>query len=132
MPHPSSHRLELLLDTHALLWWLGESNRLTKRGRQAIVSADRVFVSVASVWEMSLKVARGKLNVPDDLELQLENSRFEVLPVTIKHAFASTKLPKHHGDPFDRMLVAQALSEGLTLVTADGEQAKYGIAVMLL
>lgn len=132
MPHPSSHRLELLLDTHVLLWWLGESNRLSKRVRQAIVSADLVVVSVASVWELSLKVAKGKIDVPRDLEQQVENSRFEVLPITMRHALASTKLPKHHGDPFDRMLVAQAASEGLTLVTADTEQAKYGVSVMLL
>ncbi|MFM2125621.1 MAG: hypothetical protein RL328_2072 [Acidobacteriota bacterium] len=132
MPNPSSHPLNLLLDTHVLLWWLGGNHRLGSRARQAIVSADRVFVSVASVWELSLKAARGNLQTPDDLEQQLENSGFEVLDATMRHAIASTRLPKHHRDPFDRMLVAQAKEESLTLLTADEAQAKYGVAVILL
>jgi PIN domain nuclease of toxin-antitoxin system len=91
-----------------------------------------VFVSVASIWELSLKAALGKITIPNDIELQMGNSQFQVLSVTMRHAIASTKLPKHHRDPFDRMLVAQASIESLTLLTADEMQANYGIAVMML
>jgi PIN domain nuclease of toxin-antitoxin system len=132
MPHPSSHRLDLLLDTHVVLWWLESSKRLTQRTRQAIVSADRVLVSAASIWELSIKIAKGNLTIQGDLEHHILATGFDSLPVTMPHALAAARLPRHHGDPFDRMLVAQASIESLTLMTADPEQAKYGISVMLL
>jgi PIN domain nuclease of toxin-antitoxin system len=91
-----------------------------------------VIFSVASIWEISIKVAKGNLTVRGDLEQHLEATAFQGLPVTMPHAMAAAKLPRHHGDPFDRMLVAQASIESLTLLTADAEQAKYGISVMLL
>jgi PIN domain nuclease of toxin-antitoxin system len=115
-----------------LLWWLVESDRLTKPARHAINTADEVAVSVASVWELSLKVARGTLEIPNDLEEQLERNAFRVLTVTMEHAIASTKLPKHHRDPFDRMFIAQAQMESLTLLTADRRHASYGVSVMLV
>lgn len=115
-----------------LLWWLDASNRLSKRGRQAIVDADRVYVSAASIWELSLKMARGTLAIDGDLSEKIAESGFEALPVTLTHAIASTKLPKHHRDPFDRMLVAQASVESLVLLTADPRQSQYGTHVMLL
>ncbi len=123
--------MRLLLDTHVLVWWLEENRRLTKPARQAIDSADEVAVSVASIWELSLKVARGMLQTPNDLEEQLEKNRFRVLPVTLHHAIASTRLPKHHRDPFDRMLIAQAQIESLTLLSVDKQQMSYGIPVLL-
>jgi len=96
------------------------------------MGADRVLVSVASIWELSIKIAKGDLSIQGDLEQHLLATRFETLPVTMPHAMAAARLPRHHGDPFDRMLVAQAAAEHLTLVTADDQQAKYGISVMLL
>lgn len=91
-----------------------------------------MLVSAASIWELSIKIAKGNLTIQGDLEHHLAATGFDSLPVTMPHALAAAKLPKHHGDPFDRMLVAQAASEGLTLVTADREQAKYGVDVILL
>jgi PIN domain nuclease of toxin-antitoxin system len=132
MQSPSSRPLDLLLDTHVLLWWLDASSRLSKRGKQAVLGADRVYASVASIWELSLKMARGTLQIEGDLEAKIRETGFEVLPVTMLHAMASIKLPQHHRDPFDRMLVAQAVTESLTLLTADSTQSKYGVAVMLL
>jgi PIN domain nuclease of toxin-antitoxin system len=96
------------------------------------MSADRVLVSAASIWELSIKIAKGNLVIDGDLEKHLSATRFEALPVTMSHAMAAARLPRHHGDPFDRMLVAQAAAERLTLVTADDQQTKYGVSVMLL
>ena len=123
--------MNLLLDTHVLLWWLAASERLSQRARHAIVESDQVYVSAASIWEISIKVARGRLLVHGDLEKHLETNRFIALPVTVAHAIAAGRLPRHHGDPFDRMLVAQASIESLTLLTSDERQAAYGVPVIL-
>jgi len=123
--------VRLLLDTHALLWSLAVPERLDSDARRAIADAhSAVFVSVASVWEMAIKAALGKLSTPDDLEDQLRLNRFEVLPITLPHARAVEHLPLIHRDPFDRMLVAQAQHEGLTLVTRDPLVQQYGAAWM--
>lgn len=84
------------------------------------------FVSAATAWEIAIKRAAGKLRAPDDLERALAASRFEVLPISISHALAAGKLPKHHEDPFDRMLVAQAQHEGMRLLTHDRRLKMYG------
>ena len=122
--------MRLLLDTHVLLWWLAESPKLPKTIKARIAEAEIVYVSAASVWEMAIKAAIGKLDAPDDLEEQLPQHRFEQLPVSVSHALAVAKLPHHHADPFDRMLVAQASFESLTLVTADPQLAVYGVPVL--
>lgn len=114
-----------------LLWWLRESRELTRRAREAIVEAEIVYVSSASVWELAIKAAAGKLRAPGDLEAQLRESRFTELPITIRHAVAAAKLPRFHADPFDRMLVAQAAIESLTLLTSDKRLADYGVKVLL-
>ncbi|HEV2199950.1 MAG TPA: type II toxin-antitoxin system VapC family toxin [Bryobacteraceae bacterium] len=124
--------MNLLLDTHVLLWWLAASKNLSREARQAVLAGERVFVSAATVWEISIKVARGKLRVQGDLEEHLRINRFHPLPVTVAHALAAGALPRHHGDPFDRMLVAQAVIESLTLVTADKRQAAYEVPVILV
>lgn len=112
--------MNLLLDTHALLWWLGGDPELSKAARDAISSAENiVFVSAATVWEMSIKKALGKLNTPGNLEEALEANNFLPLAITIRHALAVANLRSIHQDPFDRMLVAQAKLERLTLVTRD-------------
>jgi len=122
--------LNLLLDTHVLLWWLAASENLSREARQAILAGERVFVSAATVWEISIKAARGKLRVQGDLQEHLQINRFHPLPITVAHALAAGALPRHHGDPFDRMLVAQAVIESLTLVTADKRQAAYDVPVI--
>ncbi|MDQ3463420.1 MAG: type II toxin-antitoxin system VapC family toxin [Actinomycetota bacterium] len=124
--------MKLLLDTHVLIWWLDDSPRLGQRARSAMADGvNEVRVSAVSAGEMSLKAARGKLRVPDDLERQIADNSFEELAFTIRHGAALRDVPVHHGDPFDRMLVAQAVCEGLTLVTADRRLAEYDVPILL-
>jgi PIN domain nuclease of toxin-antitoxin system len=121
----------LLLDTHALLWWLADDPALRLTARTAIAAGPtRVFVSAASAWEMSIKRAQGKLDCPDDLEAELVRHRFQALPITVAHALVAGGLPRHHGDPFDRMLIAQAQLHQLTVVTHDPRFAPYGVPIL--
>ncbi|MEX0658472.1 MAG: type II toxin-antitoxin system VapC family toxin [Egibacteraceae bacterium] len=123
--------MNLLLDTHALLWALADEPTLANGARDAITDGrNRVLVSTVSVWEIVIKKALGKLHAPDDLPQQLTSARLEPLEITITHALAVGDLPDHHTDPFDRMLVAQARTEGLTLVTRDARIAQYDVAVL--
>ena len=122
--------MRLLLDTHALLWWLADES-LPARTREAIADpVNLVAVSAASAWEISIKKALGKLAAPDDLADQLEAGGFEPLPISVAHAIAAGHLPRHHEDPFDRMLIAQALAEGLTIVTRDKRFDDYGVPLL--
>jgi PIN domain nuclease of toxin-antitoxin system len=122
--------MRLLLDTHAFLWWRGDSRKLRANVRRAIADAQIVFVSAASAWEASIKAALGRLQIPDTIEAGVIDSGFEKLPISFSHAEAAGRLPPHHADPFDRMLVAQARAEGLTLVTHDRRLARYEIEIM--
>jgi len=118
----------LLLDTHVLLWWLSSDPSLSPAAREAIARPDAdVAVSAASAWEISIKTALGKLTAPGDLEAQLARHRFTPLPITVAHALLAGSLPGHHDDPFDRMLVAQARTERMTLVTRDPRIGLYGV-----
>lgn len=123
----------LLLDTHALLWWLiddGE-NSLGKKAKNAIAdSRNVVYVSAASTWEISIKKGLGKLSAPDDMDSIVEDEGFSKLPITLFHGDQAGMLPEHHKDPFDRMLIAQAQAEGLILVTCDEKIHKYNIRIM--
>jgi len=122
--------VRLLLDTHALLWWLADEG-MTTEARDAIADpANIVAVSAASAWEISIKKALGKLAAPDDLEQQVQTGGFLPLPITIAHGVAAGQLPHHHEDPFDRMLIAQAHIEGLTIVTRDKRFDAYGVALL--
>ena len=122
--------MRLLLDTHALLCWLADEG-LTDQAQDAIADpANLVMVSAASAWEISIKKALGKLSAPDDLDRQVDESGFTPLPISIAHGIAAGKLRRHHDDPFDRMLVAQALAEGLTIVTHDKRFADYEVAML--
>ena len=123
--------MNLLLDTHILLWWLADSPRLSKRARRAIEESGAVFVSAVSAWEIELKRTRGLLRAPDNLEATLRARDLRPLSLTVAHAVAAGRLPLYHRDPFDRMLVAQASLESLTLLTADKQQAVYGVPVIL-
>ncbi|MDQ3662720.1 MAG: type II toxin-antitoxin system VapC family toxin [Actinomycetota bacterium] len=123
--------MRLLLDTHVLLWWLSNDPSLPPEAESAIADPGAtVFVSAASAWEIAIKQALGKLDAPNDLENQVEVNRFEALPITISHAYSAGALPRHHDDPFDRMLVAQALAEGLTIVTRDSRLSRYGVPTL--
>jgi PIN domain nuclease of toxin-antitoxin system len=118
----------LLLDTHVLLWWLDDPKQLSKEARGAIQNGGNpVYVSAAVAWEIAIKKALGKLDAPDDLEDVIAANRFLSLPITIPHALAVLSLPHHHRDPFDRILIAQALHEGFRLVNRDAEIAKYAV-----
>ena len=123
--------MSLLLDTHALLWWLSDDPALKAEARQAIGQASNtIYVSAASAWEISIKKALGKLDAPNDLHGALLANHFEALPITTGHATSAGQLPRHHDDPFDRMLIAQAQAEQLTLVTHDTIFRPYGIPVI--
>jgi PIN domain nuclease of toxin-antitoxin system len=123
--------VRVLLDTHALLWWLGDDPRLSDPAIAAIEESGNVaMVSAASIWEVEIKRAKGVLNAPDDLLEQVDAARFESLPITHSHAREAARLPRHHNDPFDRMLVAQAVAEQATLVTSDATIPRYGVDVL--
>jgi PIN domain nuclease of toxin-antitoxin system len=123
--------VRLLLDTHALLWFAGSPDTLDPGARQAIVAADEVNVSAASLWEVSTKLAIGKLGADvEDIPGELDEWGFGTMPVTAAHAWAAGSLPLHHRDPFDRMLVAQAQVEGMTIVTRDPQIVRYQVAVL--
>ena len=121
---------KLLLDTHVFLWWKMNDSRLKNNVRSEIASADLVFVSAASAWEAAIKVALKKLKIPESFAAGVEASGFEKLPIHFSHAEAAAALPGHHGDPFDRMLIAQAQIENLTLVSHDRQLKKYDVSIL--
>ena len=121
----------LLLDTHALLWALGDPDRLSPAARAALQTGEMpAYVSVASIWEAAIKRRSGKLKAPEDLVAQAQRARFEALPIDLEHGRLAGELPLHHRDPFDRMLVAQAIAERLTIVSGDPRLAAYGVPVL--
>jgi len=123
--------VKLLLDTNALIWVFADPARLSEQAADAIRDeSNRVFVSVVSAWEIGVKRAKGKLRLPGDLGAMIAAKRFEPLPLTMPHGLAVESLPPEHHDPFDRMLVAQAHVDGLTLVTSDRTMQRYPIAVL--
>ena len=121
---------KLLLDTLVFLWWRINDARLRKEAISAIVDADIVFVSAASAWEAAIKASLGRLKLPDTVESGVEDSGFEKLPITFSHAEDAAALPLHHQDPFDRMLIAQAAAEDLTLVTHDRMLEAYNVPIL--
>ena len=118
--------MRLLLDTHIFLWCVNDDRRLTKAARALLSGATEIYVSSGSIWEAVIKSKLGKLDVDiDALVSSIADSGFVELPVTAKHAAAVGKLPDVHGDPFDRLLIAQALSEPLRFLTADKLLCQY-------
>ena len=113
--------MKLLLDTHVVLWWRLDSRRLRRSVRQRIATADIVWVSAASGWEIAIKQALGKLSLADSFRSMVGNSDFDELPVTLRHAEQVVALPPHHADLFDCMLITQARVEGATVVTHLGQ-----------
>ena len=122
--------MNLLLDTHAVIWFLGGREELRQEARAAIETADRVYVSAASIWEMATKVARGRLEAPADFPSRLADLGMLPLALEWEHARVAGGLPLHHRDPFDRMLVAQAIVERLTIVTRDQAIGRYPVPVI--
>lgn len=118
-----------LADTHIILWSISDDKRLSDHHRAILASDAVVFASAASVWEIAIKRSIGKLKAPDDLPALLPRMRFQELPVTFQHAHAVGNLPSHHGDPFDRLLIAQARAESLTILTSDAHFARYDVAL---
>ena len=122
--------MRLLLDTHIVLWWRQDSRRIGSAARQAIGTADQVFVSAASAWEVAIKTAIGHLRLKDAFADLVERSGFEELPIAFRHTERLKSLPSHHTDPFDRMLIAQAQTEDLVLVTHDRRVESYEVPVL--
>ncbi len=123
--------MQLLLDTHAFLWWLGDTPKLGPQARAAIGDGgNAVFISAASAWEIAVKRASGKLEAPGNIAEWIAKSDFSDLSIEVEHAVAAAELPRHHTDPFDRMLIAQAQLEELTLVAHDDEIGKYDVAIL--
>jgi PIN domain nuclease of toxin-antitoxin system len=119
----------LLLDTQVALWWR-ENRPFPADVRDAIARADLAYVSLASAWEVAIKVGAGKLRLPAPFEEGIRASGFTALPITFAHVEAVARLPHHHGDPFDRMLIAQAQVDRLTLVTHDRRLEPYGVPIL--
>ena len=118
--------MRLLLDTHVVLWWQRDDRRLNRRAREAIATADVVWVSSISAWEAAIKSALGRLRLTEPFGVLVKVDDFTELPVTLAHADRLQTLPTHHRDPFDRMLVAQALAERATIVSSDRLLEPYG------
>ncbi|HEX2690763.1 MAG TPA: type II toxin-antitoxin system VapC family toxin [Kofleriaceae bacterium] len=120
----------LLLDTHVFLWWRTNDSQLNARAREAIATAPIVFVSAVSAWEAAIKIAVGRLTLPEPFSRGVDHSGFRRLAISFEHAEAAAALPRYHADPFDRMLVAQAQLEGCTLVTHDQLLRSYDVATL--
>lgn len=120
----------MLLDTHALLWFLSGDRRRINEDLRARIEADATTVSVASVWEIAIKVGLGKLEAPSNLPDRVKQLGFDLLPVSVAHAWRVRDLPRHHRDPFDRLLVAQAQVERLPIFSADPTLSAYDVKVV--
>jgi PIN domain nuclease of toxin-antitoxin system len=122
--------VSLLLDTHVVLWWLADDLSLSAEIKDRLDHEPDIYVSSATVWEVTMKQAIGKLKEPADLPERIRNSGFRDLPIGSEHAIVAGRLPMIHRDPFDRMLIAQARCEDLTLVTRDSRCQQYEVAVL--
>lgn len=124
--------MRLLLDTHLIVWWMnGEASRISEKALAALGSEEmEPVVSAVAIWEAAIKSGVGKLEVPGDILAQIEGSGVELLPVTVRHAALVSSLPAHHADPFDRLLVAQAMVEGIALASADESLRRYDVEVI--
>lgn len=122
--------MSLLLDTHVVLWWLTDAPELSDDLKQQLDDEPAVYLSPATVWEITIKQSIGKLTGPDNLPEIVVDAGFRSLPITAEHAVIAGRLPLLHRDPFDRMLIAQARCEGLFLVTRDPQIHRYDVALL--
>jgi len=124
-----------LIDTHCWLWWNGDPGRLSDNARRVIADGDNeILFSTASAWEISIKYGLGKLKLPASpekyLPMRLSSNRMQLLPMLLHHVLAVGALPRHHRDPFDRVLIAQAQQEDLTVITADEAFHRYDVRLL--
>ena len=118
--------MKILLDTHILLWAISDPDKLSAEHREIIENPDNViFISIATLWELTIKQAIGKIDLPDSFLLDVTHNGYETLKIEVSHLIELKKLPLHHRDPFDRIIIAQALSENCKLLTIDHEILKY-------
>ncbi len=127
--------MNLLLDTHTFIWWRDDPGKLSMRAFEAISSPDNeIFLSIVSAWELQIKIALNKLELKISLEKSIESERlangFQILPVSLQHVLYLENLPPHHNDPFDRLLISQAIIENMFVVTRDSKFANYDTDVM--
>jgi PIN domain nuclease of toxin-antitoxin system len=122
--------VSLLLDTHVVLWWLTDAGELSEEMKQRLDHDTAVYLSPATVWEITIKQSLGKLTEPANLPEIVINAGFRHLPITAEHAAVAGRLPLLHRDPFDRMLIGQARCEGLTLATRDPQIHRYDVALL--
>ena len=123
--------MNLILDTHTVLWWLDDSHKLSEQARRAIANSDNIIVlSAVVIWEIRIKQALGKLTIANEFYDVIKKQGFEMMSISPDHAYAVGELPMHHRDPFDRMIIAQAVCENLTVVTQDAVFEKYGIPIL--
>jgi PIN domain nuclease of toxin-antitoxin system len=123
--------LRLLIDSNAFIWMVAQPRELSAESRRAILDpANQRFLSIASIWEIAIKLSGGKLELPGTLQAAVDGMAAEMLPVTMVHIGRVQTLPFHHRDPFDRMMIAQAIEEGLTIVTRDRHFGAYGVPVL--
>jgi PIN domain nuclease of toxin-antitoxin system len=121
--------MSLLLDTHIVLWWLSDDPTLAAEIKNRLDHEPDVYVSAATIWEVAIKQSMGKLK-PDDLPERVRDSGFRRLDITAEHGIAAARLPLLHRDPFDRVLIAQALQHGLTIATVDADVAGYAVPLL--
>lgn len=118
--------MNFLLDTHIFLWWLGFPEKLTQQEIEILSSAKNlIYVSAVSIWEITLKKSLGKLIAPNNIHETIEQNDFLPLSISVEHAHAILNLPNHHEDPFDRMLIAQSMTENLKLISRDKKIQSY-------
>ena len=123
--------MRLLLDSNAFLWWSEGDRTLSPVARSAIADpANESLISIAGLWELVIKTSLGKLALPDDVEAMVASQGFSVLPITFVHLRRFAALPRHHKDPFDRIIIAQALAEGLPIASADRRFPGYGVQIV--
>lgn len=122
--------MKLLVDSHVFVWWLENSDKLDEEIKMRIRTERHVYISPVTPWELCYKQARGKFNGPPDIAARLDE--FLELPITFRHAAEASSLPQHHHDPFDRMLIAQARCESLTLVTHDKHIQEYDVQMLVV
>jgi hypothetical protein len=124
--------MSYLLDTHTFIWWIEDNLNLSYQSKQIISNPNNlIFISAVNTWEITIKKSLGKLNVPGNLEEIILQCGFDVLPITIKHTLYIENLDKHHDDPFDRLLISQAIIENLTIITRDEKIIKYKVPYIL-
>lgn len=123
--------MSYLIDAHIFIWFMENNKKISPRIKTLLQNPSaNVFISIASIWEMVIKQTKGQLKIPKDIEGGIESSGLLILPIEISHVMETGKLPLHHKDPFDRMLIAQALAENLTLVTTDPKIWQYNLPLI--